>query len=43
MQTPLDKYTNDLLHEEFNADSAQKAAVMQLQELFEKLIEQTKN
>jgi len=40
MQTPLDKYTNDLLNEEFNADPAQKAAVMQLQELFEKLTEQ---
>lgn len=40
MQTPLDKYNNDLLQEEFNADPAQKAAVMQLQKLFEKLIEQ---
>jgi cell division protein ZapE len=41
MQTPLDKYTNDLLHEEFNVDPAQKAAVMRLQDLFEKLIKQS--
>ena len=39
MQTPLDKYTSDLLQEEFNADPAQKAAVMQLQKLFERLVE----
>jgi cell division protein ZapE len=41
MQTPLDKYTSDLLKEEFNADPAQKAAVMQLQKLFEKLLNQS--
>lgn len=39
MQTPLDKYTSDLLQEGFEADPAQKAAVMELQKLFEKLIE----
>ncbi len=38
MQTPLDKYNNDLLNEEFSADPAQKAAVMQLQVLFGKII-----
>jgi cell division protein ZapE len=40
MQTPLDKYRSDLLQEEFTADPAQKAAVMHMQRLFEKLIEQ---
>jgi cell division protein ZapE len=39
MQTPLDKYTDDLLRDGFEADPAQKAAVMQLQKLYEKLIE----
>jgi cell division protein ZapE len=41
MQTPLDKYTSDLLQEEFNEDFAQLNAVMQLQELFDKLINQS--
>ncbi len=41
MQTPLDKYNSDLLDEEFSADPAQKAAVMQLQKLYEKLIDQS--
>ena len=40
MQTPLDKYTSDLEQEEFNADPAQKAAVMHMQRLFEKLVAQ---
>jgi cell division protein ZapE len=40
MQTPLDKYNSDLLQEEFTADPAQKAAVMHMQKLFEKMIEQ---
>ena len=40
MQTPLDKYTSDLSHEEFTADPAQKIAVMHMQRLFEKLVEQ---
>jgi cell division protein ZapE len=40
MQTPFDKYTSDLLQEDFTADPAQKAAVMHMQRLFEKLIEQ---
>lgn len=40
MQTPLDKYTSDLSQEGFTADPAQKIAVMHMQKLFEKLIEQ---
>ncbi len=40
MQTPLDKYNSDLLDEEFSADPAQKAAVMQLQKSYENLIDQ---
>lgn len=42
MQTPLDKYTSDLQQEEFNADPAQKAAVMHMQKLFEELVAQPK-
>ncbi len=38
MQTPLDKYTSDLLKQEFNADHAQKVAVMHMQKLFEELV-----
>lgn len=41
MQTPLDKYTNDLLQQDFKADPAQKAAVMQLQKLFDALMVDT--
>jgi cell division protein ZapE len=40
MQTPFEKYTSDLQQEEFTADPAQKAAVMHMQRLFEKLTDQ---
>jgi cell division protein ZapE len=39
MQTPLDKYKNDLRLKEFNADPAQEIAVMHLQNLFDELCE----
>jgi cell division protein ZapE len=42
MQTPLEKYKTDLQEEDFNADPAQQAAVMHMQELFDKLINQSK-
>jgi cell division protein ZapE len=40
MQTPLDKYKNDLQLEEFNADPAQENAVLYMQRLYENLLEQ---
>lgn len=40
MQTPLDKYKDDLRLEEFNADPAQEIAVLYLQNLFDDLCEQ---
>ena len=40
MQTPLDKYKNDLRLDDFNADPAQERAVMHMQRLFKVLIEQ---
>jgi len=43
MQTPLEKYKNDLNSEEFNADLSQKAAVMHLQRLFIDLLTKQKN
>ena len=43
MQTPLEKYKNDLNSEEFNADPSQKAAVMHLQRLFVDLLMKQKN
>ena len=43
MQTPLEKYKNDLNSEEFNADPSQKAAVMHLQRLFVDLLTKQKN
>ena len=42
MQTPLEKYKNDLDSEEFHADSSQEAAVVHLQRLFVDLLT-TKN
>jgi cell division protein ZapE len=41
MQTPLDKYNRDLQQEEFNADPAQKIAVMHMQKLYEELLGQS--
>ena len=38
MQTPLEKYKNDLDSEEFHADSSQEAAVVHLQRLFVDLL-----
>jgi len=34
MQTPLEKYKNDLNSDGFNADPSQEAAVIDLQKLF---------
>ena len=43
MQTPLDKYNNDLRSDQFNADPAQKMAVMHMHKLFEELVAQPQN
>jgi predicted ATPase len=43
MQTPLEKYKDDLNSEEFNADPSQKAAVIHLQRLFIDLLTKQKN
>ena len=34
MQTPLEKYKNDLNSDDFNTDASQEAAVIALQKLF---------
>ena len=43
MQTPLEKYKNDLNSEEFNADPSQEEAVMHLQRLFIDLLTKQQN
>ena len=43
MQTPLEKYKNDLNSEEFNADLSQEAAVIHLQRLFVDLLTKQQN
>ena len=43
MQTPLDKYNDDLKLDDFKADPAQKNAVMCLQKLYENLLGQEQN
>ena len=42
MQTPLEKYKNDLDSEEFHADSSQEAAVVHLQRLYVDLLTKKK-
>ena len=43
MQTPLAKYNQDLLREDFSPDPAQKKAVLLMQRLFDELIKQQTN
>ena len=43
MQTPLDKYKQDLKQEEFVSDPAQKQAVLHLQQLYDVLLERSED